>query len=105
MAAVLRYFTWDAAPGKQAEMMKLMREAVPLWERHGAKVRIFNNLLSGADATTVSFIAEYQNMAAFAAASESLVADPENQAFQAKVNAAMVGKLVYGSLSTEVPSR
>ena len=71
MPAVQRYITWDAAPGKQAEMMKLMREAVPLWERHGAKVRIFGNLLSGADATTISFIAEYPSMAAFAAASDS----------------------------------
>lgn len=105
MPAVIRIQTWDAAPGKQAEMMALMREAVPLWERHGGSVRIFNNTLSGADSTTVSFVTEYPSMTAYGAASDSIVADPDLAKFAAKVNAAMVGKLVSGSLSQEVPSR
>ena len=39
MPACIRVQVWDAAPGKQAEMMALMREAVPLWEKHGAKTK------------------------------------------------------------------
>jgi hypothetical protein len=105
MPKCIRVQVWDPAPGKQAEMMALMREAVPLWEKHGATVRIFNNQVSGAGATTVSFISEYPSLAAYGAGSDALIADPAVQAFGAKVNAAMVGKMVNGYLSTEVPSR
>ena len=102
MPPVLRIQTWDAAPGKQAEMMTLMREAIPFYENHGAKVRIFNNSISGPNATTVSFVAEYPSLSAYGAGTEATLADPGFGPFIAKVNAAMVGKLVSGSLSLEV---
>ena len=105
MPACIRVQVWDAAPGKQAEMMALMREAVPLWEKHGAKVRIFSNQVSGPNATTVSFISEYPSLAAYGTGTEGLLADPDVAKFGAKVNAAMVGRQVSGYLSTEVPSR
>jgi len=103
MSTVIRTQTWEAAPGKQAEMVALMRAAVPLFERHGVRVRILNNAVSGADGNTFSFVQEDPNMTAFGAAGEKLVADPEIAAHMAKVDAALVGRVVSNTLSLEVP--
>ena len=102
MPPVIRIQTWDAAPGKLGEMMALMREAIPIWERSGAQVRIFNNTIAGPASTTVSFVSEYPSLSAYGAGTDALLADPQTQAFVAKVNAAMVGRLVSSTLSTEV---
>jgi len=105
MPAVIRVFTWDAAPGKQAEMMGFVREAVPHWERLGAKVRVFSNSLSGANSTSVSVVAEYPSMGAFGEASDKILADSDITALAAKLNVAQVGRLVSSTLSVEVPMR
>ena len=102
MAAALQIFQWNITQGKEAEFWALTNEAIPLLEASGATVRLFQNAIAGPASGTAAFVAEYENMSAFGAASDAAAEDPAIAAFVAKLNASGAATLASRSISIEV---
>ncbi len=102
MAAVMRIAQYRLTPGREAEFYGICAESKKALEAIGAKVRVWNMQIAGADSGTIVISTEYADTTAFGTAMDTVAADPGFVPPAARFAASGTATLVTGSLSVEV---
>lgn len=103
--AVLSISTWRIRPGKAQAFLETCARAKAIQERLGVQsVRLFNNVYSGANAGTATYVIEHENAEAQGAFTDKLNSDPEWQDFWQGVNTSdPSAEMIGNSIAVEVP--
>ena len=103
--AVVAVSQWQANPGRLADLIAAARLAPPVHLRYGGRSRLLTATVAGPNTGILTFITEFDDMAAYAKWSDGIGADPEWQALAAKhITAADApGKLISASLLRDLP--
>jgi len=101
MASIFAITTSRVRDGKFDEIVALYGRLKRLVERHGGKARVIQQTY-GATPTTLSFVAETEGWAGFAALTEKLEADGEYQAVLAEARANPRSDIIQRSVGVEI---
>jgi len=86
-ATVITATSFKIHPGKQAQSLERIKRSKTLLEKHGAKTRAYQSIVSDPFGVTAT-VTYYPNFTAYGKAGAALTADPEWQAFVAEITGA-----------------
>src|SRR5262245_62134091 len=70
---------WRPTPGKQQELLANVAHAKQIHERLGARVRVWQSTMAGPNAGLLSYVMEFDDLAAYARTVEHMQTDSEWQ--------------------------
>ncbi len=102
--AVVQAIQFRIIQGKNQEFMANVAEARKIQEGLGGRVRVWQGTMAGPNTGVVTYTIEHDDLAAFAAFTDKLLADSAWQAFAAKtvLGSNPTGTLLSMNLATEI---
>ncbi len=98
-----RVIVFEVEPGQLNEFLKRQSQAMAIRKRLGVPAsRIFQATLAGPNTNTIVIVIDHPSLAAFAANTAKLQADPGWQSWIEELNEAGISRLVSNSLLVEV---
>ena len=95
---------WRPTQGRQQELLASVARAKQIHERLGARVRVWQSTMAGPNAGLLSYVMEFDDLAAYARTVEQLQTDGEWQTFVREVLQAAdpVATMVSNGMATEI---
>lgn len=79
--AIASISSWRTPPERRREFLSRIAEARRFHERHGGRVRVWNNAVAGDDVGVVEYWIEHEDWEAYGRFTAALASDPEYQAW------------------------